>query len=40
MSNPTQWMQVLAALRDLGGIATLSQLNRALLALVGAGRNV
>lgn len=39
MSKPAQWMQVLAALRDLGGIATLSQLNRALLAPDGAGRS-
>lgn len=28
----TQWMQVVSALEDLGGIATLSQLNRALLS--------
>ena len=28
----TQWMQVVAALTELGGIATLSQLNRQLLA--------
>ena len=28
----TQWMQVVTALRQLGGIATLSQLNRCLLA--------
>ena len=39
MKDTPQWMQVLSALRDLGGIATLSQLNRALLAPGGAGRN-
>ena len=36
MSKTTQWMQVLAALKDLGGIATLSQLNSALLSPGGA----
>lgn len=39
MSKATQWMQVLSALKDLGGIATLSQLNGALLSPGGAGRN-
>lgn len=32
MKKITQWMQVVSALKQLGGIATLSQLNRALLA--------
>ena len=32
MKRTTQWMQVVSALRQLGGIATLSQLNRALLS--------
>lgn len=32
----TQWMQVVSALQQLGGIATLSQLNRHLLASGGA----
>ena len=32
MSKQTQWMQVLSALRQLGGIATLTQLNSLLLS--------
>ncbi len=32
MTRITQWMQVVSTLRQLGGIATLSQLNRALLS--------
>ena len=32
MPRTTQWMQVVSALQQLGGIATLSQLNRHLLA--------
>ncbi|MCY4580188.1 MAG: hypothetical protein OXD31_14225 [Chloroflexi bacterium] len=32
MKRTTQWMQVVSALKRLGGIATLSQLNRALLS--------
>lgn len=36
MPRITQWMQVVSALRQLGGIATLSQLNRHLLAPGGA----
>ena len=39
MSGTTQWAQVLSALKDLGGIATLSQLNNALMAPGGAARN-
>jgi hypothetical protein len=37
MSKETQWMQVLSALTQLGGIATLSQLNRGVLSRGGAG---
>jgi len=32
MKKTTQWMQVVSTLEDLGGIATLSQVNRALLS--------
>ena len=32
MKRTTQWMQVVSALKQLGGIATLLQLNRALLS--------
>lgn len=39
MSKQTQWMQVLSALRQLGGIATLTQLNSLLLSPGGAGTN-
>ena len=35
-TKTAQWMQVLSALTSLGGIATLSQLNRALLSTGGA----
>ena len=35
----TQWMQVVSALQQLGGIATLSQLNRYLLAPSGDATN-
>ncbi len=39
MKRTTQWMQVLSALKQLGGIATLSQLNRALLSTGGDAEN-
>ena len=39
MKRTTQWMQVLSALKKLGGIATLSQLNRALLSPSGDAAN-
>lgn len=39
MARTTQWMQVLSALEQLGGIATLSQLNHALLSPGGDGVN-
>ena len=32
MGRNTQWLQVVSALKQLGGIATLSQLNRALIS--------
>ena len=39
MKRTTQWMQVVSALKRLGGIATLSQLNRALLSPGGDATN-
>ena len=39
MPRTTQWMQVLSALEQLGGIATLSQLNHVLLSPDGDGVN-
>ena len=39
MPKITQWMQVVSTLENLGGIATLSQLNRALLAPGGAAQD-
>lgn len=36
MTRTTQWMQVVSVLEQLGGIAALSQLNRALLSPGGA----
>lgn len=39
MPRTTQWMQVFSALEQLGGIATLSQLNHALLSPDGDGVN-
>lgn len=39
MKRTSQWMQVLSALKALGGIATLAQLNNALLSPGGDGVN-
>ena len=39
MNRNTQWKQVVSTLKQLGGIATLSQLNRALLSPEGAASN-
>lgn len=39
MKKTAQWLQVLDALKALGGVATLSQLNRALLGQGGVGTN-
>ena len=39
MSKETQWMQVMSELTQLGGIATLSQLNSVLLSPGGDGTN-
>ena len=39
MKKTAQWTQILDTLKVLGGIATLSQLNRALLGQGGGGAN-